>query len=1320
MKLHLFFLFLSLIAPSSFSLPLERGEGEISFGSKSFSIKIDAKNGAFTGLVSDGAAIMGGASGSVIDLKLENGKTLRESGAAFVLNRAEKVADDVLETEVGVGELSIIARYQLFPEKRLLKRSFRISTFSTEALKIYGFIAGYPRIDLTEGGGYTHPGAYPPFGFRTKSELCAGRKSRSMIDPYPAIVQKSQSASLVFAMDRSKPYSDRGATEVTEGTEGVFVSELTETAGYLKPGSIMEIGDFYCWLQKNGAEQALLRMHEWMSSIGMEVPADCPSWAKQSIIYSFHPGGTKNHPFKDWGGFARCLPQLPRIQALNCNTLWILPVEDYVPYIPDNYFAMQNGIGTAEEYKSLVDAAHGLGFRVLQDIVPHGGYSICDRAKEHPEQLLRNAKGETPRVRCFDFNNPAWISYMRGVAKHFLSNYPIDGFRIDACGGSFWQNWSDEIPYGRASFSQSQGGLAIQRAIRAETRLARADGMTLAECDQGSIYGTASDVTYDFDFCLKAFKSIRAMPPDVFVDKISRWLHEQQYAELKDLFRLRYVDSHDTLRAELLYGPLAMRAGVALSAWIHGVPMLYKEMEDGSSPVISRILRLRRETPELSFGDADYSSSKAQAGVFSCLRSFEGNVSVPVVNFNPEGVHAEISIPCSSLPKGANEASSCIDLWNDVSLQAKHEGDRLYIPVDLPAYGFTVLRFGSALRIPLENKFKAGGELPELEGFLLLPDGSRRDVSSALKGKGMVDLDLPDETALMLRVPINGQKCIWTARCASGVYQDAFRTRHPFYNSAFDNIYSLPQGVNVLWSSVRSPFGLTENEAEISLETGTSSICFQFQPERRPAAVFLLDRVGDDLNPWLFVMKRLPDTPLAIEGSSVAFKISKTPSSELFSGTGDARLFPIAGGWLFDNGSIRMRIGATGALAGWWKKSPDGSWVQLLSDAQLVMESGYTDASERYATENDAEAFSLFHKETDGSLTLRFFGRPRGNTFFDKLAPNLLNYAIAYTLNDSDSFGFTCAARPVSPPMKDKLLMALSLRTVGANKLFFFRDGALIAKKRFYSVRDGVESKLPQEMRIAFDAHKWNVSIVDIVSSGPKVERISLANDEILYAWNKKTIPAGDFGIWRVFSAKIGVGDLQTAPFPCRDMHDRKASDADGHLLDPSFEFDYWGAFPETVQMFSYALPWQMPIGAQIASDFPHSGKRAAKITLAKNEVRVLRQPLPVKLMRKGETWRVTAFVKGELLEPVNTEEPAAIMRLSNPNAQKDPRAPQKTGRYIATSLPTGSFDYAKFQVDFRLPEKFDGAEVQIGGLEASGTLWVDDVSLTKLSEAIE
>ena len=682
------------------------------FGTERFAVRIDARNGWLAEVLCEGQPVVAApTTAQAYDIRHDEawisggGQTIERQGV-------ERVSPDTIRCRTRAGAWTVDACLRLDPERRTVRRWFDVTWHGASATKIKGFWVQSGVLPLAESGRYLLPAQYPPRSVAA-SELAAERRTGSWRSPCVVIGENGRGWSVVWALDELQPYADRGSTGVQEGRGEIRVTQSFSMQGHMRGGVTQRVGDTWLWVQPNDAETALRRLPEWFAAVGQVPPEGRPDWLKRVILYSFHPGGTIGSNCRDLGGFPSATALLPHIDSLGCNAIWLMPLEDKSIYWPRDYYKLQEGIGTPDDFKAFTARARSLGMRVWQDCVPHGGGNEFPRAKAHPEWLAQNEDGSTLHYWCFDFNWPTWIDYMRGVVSFYMREYGLDGFRIDACGGSKIPNWNPEIPYARASHAQAQGGFAMQRALREEVRRVKPDGANLAEVG-ASVHGAVSDSTYDFDLCYHVLHDFRRVPADVFVPRLRRWLHEQQCAEVPDLVRMRHVESHDSLRSGLWYGADAQRALVALISWIHGIPMVYHEMEDGHYEAYRRIFHVRRHVPELNAGAADYLSVSAPSGVFACLRSgarparadaawheeyawdtrpdTAGRASIVLVNLNGTAVTGTVSVPPASLPAAVRGATWARDLMSGGRVAVRGGA----CEVSLPAFGYTVLRLASA------------------------------------------------------------------------------------------------------------------------------------------------------------------------------------------------------------------------------------------------------------------------------------------------------------------------------------------------------------------------------------------------------------------------------------------------------------------------------------------------------------------------------------------------------------------------------------------------------------------------------------------------
>ena len=96
---------------------------------------------------------------------------------------------------------------------------------------------------------------------------------------------------------------------------------------------------------------------------------------------------------------------------------------------------MSSRFGTPDDFKRLVDEAHGLGLRVIIDIV-HA------HATKNEVEGLGNFAGDPTQYfkahdhpawdsRLFDYGKPAVLHFLASNCRWWLDEYHVDGFRFD-------------------------------------------------------------------------------------------------------------------------------------------------------------------------------------------------------------------------------------------------------------------------------------------------------------------------------------------------------------------------------------------------------------------------------------------------------------------------------------------------------------------------------------------------------------------------------------------------------------------------------------------------------------------------------------------------------------------------------------------------------------------------------------------------------------------------------------------------------------------------------------------------------------------------
>ena len=160
------------------------------------------------------------------------------------------------------------------------------------------------------------------------------------------------------------------------------------------------------------------------------------------LIYECHIGMSSEKPeVSTFNEFRKDV--LPRVKDLGYDTIQIMALQEHpyygsFGYQVSNFFALSSRFGTPEEFKQLVDAAHGMGIAVVMDIVhSHSvdneaeGLSLFDGRDDL--YFYQGSQGHHPAwgSRCFDYGKDEVVRFLLSNCKFWLEEYHLDGFRFD-------------------------------------------------------------------------------------------------------------------------------------------------------------------------------------------------------------------------------------------------------------------------------------------------------------------------------------------------------------------------------------------------------------------------------------------------------------------------------------------------------------------------------------------------------------------------------------------------------------------------------------------------------------------------------------------------------------------------------------------------------------------------------------------------------------------------------------------------------------------------------------------------------------------------
>lgn len=272
------------------------------------------------------------------------------------------------------------------------------------------------------------------------------------------------------------------------------------------------------------------------------------------------------------GTFAAFEKELPRLKDMGIEVLWFMPVTPISQekrlgtlgsyYACSDYTSTNPEFGSLEDFKQLVQTAHGMGFKVLIDwVANHTGWDHR-WTREHPDFYKRNYEGNFydangwEDVIDLNFDNPAVSVAMIEAMRFWITECNIDGFRCDMAmlvRLDFWRTAREELDKVKKLF-------------------------WLAECEEIS-YHEVFDATYSWNLLHKMEAFARH---ETNISGLDEVLNYYSGAFPPGAFHLLMTTNHDEnshsgSEYERL-GNVAEAFSVLCCTW-NGIPLIYSGQE---------------------------------------------------------------------------------------------------------------------------------------------------------------------------------------------------------------------------------------------------------------------------------------------------------------------------------------------------------------------------------------------------------------------------------------------------------------------------------------------------------------------------------------------------------------------------------------------------------------------------------------------------------------------------------------------------------------------------------------------------------------------
>ncbi len=242
-----------------------------------------------------------------------------------------------------------------------------------------------------------------------------------------------------------------------------------------------------------------------------------PPKPQTQLIYEAHVGmSSEEEKVASYAEFRDNI--LPRIKKAGYNTVQLMAIMEHpyygsFGYHVSSFFAASSRFGTPDELKSLVDTAHGMGLRVIMDLVhshavknERDGLGMFDGTDY--QYFHGGAKGwhSAWDSRCFDYGKTEVIHFLLSNCKFWLDEYHFDGYRFDGVTSMLY--WDHGLGTNFAGYAQYFDGSMDDDAwayLQMANRViheSHPDAITIAEDVSGmpGCAAPAADCGIGFDY----------------------------------------------------------------------------------------------------------------------------------------------------------------------------------------------------------------------------------------------------------------------------------------------------------------------------------------------------------------------------------------------------------------------------------------------------------------------------------------------------------------------------------------------------------------------------------------------------------------------------------------------------------------------------------------------------------------------------------------------------------------------------------------------------------------------------------------------------
>ncbi len=514
------------------------------------------------------------------------------------------------------------------------------------------------------------------------------------------------------------------------------------------------------------------------------------AWYDEAIFYHIYPLGlTGAEKINEYRSPVSRLDGLydwvSHIKEIGFNALYIGPLCESVGhgYETTDYRKCDSRLGSNDDLKKFINFCHESGIRVIFDgVFNHTGrdfFAFKDIQKNRESSPYKdwyniNFRGNNSYNDGFSYENwggydllvkfnqknPAVIDYICEVVRFWVSEFDIDGIRLDA---------ADVLDFN------------FMKALRATANEVKNDFWLMGEVIHGDYNRWANESTLHSVTNYHLHKALYSGHNDRNYFEIAHTV-KRLYDMSKELRLYNFTDNHDV---ERIYTKLSDKRHYVpchiLLFTLPGIPSVYYGSELGiegrkechsddslrpalnygdymnaindnpCTKIISALCKVRKAVPQLSYGD--YKELRLTNRQYAFSRTLDGKSVIIAVNNDDKD--CTLTIPChaASAYTGALSGDKITVKDNQITVTIKADSGDIFIPDNNNKLNFTPMEAEIKIEKPVEIKTEESNEIKLADKEEIKP----KEPAAAVPDKPYEEMTVEElQAAILSKMAKNG------------------------------------------------------------------------------------------------------------------------------------------------------------------------------------------------------------------------------------------------------------------------------------------------------------------------------------------------------------------------------------------------------------------------------------------------------------------------------------------------------------------------------------------------------------------------------------